>query len=159
MPKRTPSYRLRKGHGQAIVTLSDSFTKKRRDYWLGEYGSPASREQYHRVIAEWEASGRRLPSQVVDRSLDTVPADWTISELIHRFWSWAKDFYQPTQAGTYKSALRLLRQYYGQTPAARFGPSKLRLLRDEMVRGDASADPPRMAWSRRYITRSASSVH
>ncbi len=43
MSKRTPSYRLRKEHRQAIVTLSDSLTKKRRDYWLGEYGSPASR--------------------------------------------------------------------------------------------------------------------
>ena len=71
MPKRTPSYRQRTGYDQAIVTLSDSVTRKRRDYWLGEHNSPASRERYHRLIAEWEANGRRLPSPDFDRP----PAD------------------------------------------------------------------------------------
>ena len=42
MPKRTPSYRQRTGYDQAIVTLTDSVTRKRRDYWLGEFGSPDS---------------------------------------------------------------------------------------------------------------------
>jgi hypothetical protein len=40
MPKRTPTYRLRKASGQALVTLSDSATKRRHDYWLG--GLPPS---------------------------------------------------------------------------------------------------------------------
>jgi hypothetical protein len=39
MPRQTPSYRLRKGYGQAIVTLSDSVMKRRRDYRLGDCGS------------------------------------------------------------------------------------------------------------------------
>ena len=43
MPK-TPAYRKRSGYDQAIVTLTDAVTKRRRDYWLGEYGSPASRD-------------------------------------------------------------------------------------------------------------------
>ena len=51
VPKRTPSYRQRTGYHQAIVTLSDVVTRKRRDDWLGEYNSPASRERYHRLIA------------------------------------------------------------------------------------------------------------
>ena len=58
MPK-TPSYRQRTGYTQAIVTLTDAVTKRRKDFWLGEYGSTASREAYHRVVAEWEANGRR----------------------------------------------------------------------------------------------------
>ena len=66
MPK-TPSYRQRKGYDQALVTLTDSVTKKRRDYWLGVFNSQESRERYHRVIAEWEANGRRLPSTRFDR--------------------------------------------------------------------------------------------
>jgi integrase len=49
--------------------------------------------------------------------------------------------------------IRLVRQYYGQTAAAECGPSKLRLLREEMIRGDESADPPRAPWSRRYINQ------
>lgn len=38
MPK-TPSYRRRPGYTQAIVTLSDSATKGRRDAWFGHYGT------------------------------------------------------------------------------------------------------------------------
>jgi len=31
-PGRVPAYRLRTGYDQAIVTLTDAVTKKRRDY-------------------------------------------------------------------------------------------------------------------------------
>src|SRR5436190_10907928 len=44
---KTPEYRERVPYGQAIVTLTDTVTKKRKDYWLGEFDSPASREMYH----------------------------------------------------------------------------------------------------------------
>lgn len=33
MALKVPAYRLRAGYTQAIVTLSDSETGKRRDYW------------------------------------------------------------------------------------------------------------------------------
>ncbi|MCG3122060.1 MAG: hypothetical protein GIKADHBN_00436 [Phycisphaerales bacterium] len=58
---RVPLYRRRRGSPHAIVTLTDSATGKRRDYWLGEFNTPASRELYFRLIAEWEAGGRRFP--------------------------------------------------------------------------------------------------
>ena len=48
MPRKTPSYRKPRGYDQAIVTLTDAPTKKRRDYWLGPHGSPESCEMYHR---------------------------------------------------------------------------------------------------------------
>ena len=44
--RKPPAYRQRKGYDQAIVTLIDSVTGKRRDYWLGEFDSPESREVY-----------------------------------------------------------------------------------------------------------------
>ena len=77
MPK-TPSYRNRTGF--AIVTLSDSATKRRRDYWLGKHGSAESRELYHRLVAECEAGGRRLPDKpltatLVPRPPPLLPAD------------------------------------------------------------------------------------
>ena len=53
--RQPPSYRHRKGYDQAIVTLTDSVTEYRKDYWLGPYGSPESRELYHRVLAQWES--------------------------------------------------------------------------------------------------------
>ena len=60
--RRKPRYsRRRNDRNQALVTLTDSVTGRRRDDWLGEYGTPESRERYHRLVAEWEARGRRLP--------------------------------------------------------------------------------------------------
>jgi hypothetical protein len=52
---RTPSYRLHKPSGQAVVTL------KGRDFYLGRHGSPESRAEYDRLVGEWLANGRRLP--------------------------------------------------------------------------------------------------
>lgn len=46
-----PAYRQRAGYSQAIVTLTDAETRQRRDYWLGEFDQPESRERYHRVVA------------------------------------------------------------------------------------------------------------
>ena len=45
--KRTPSYRLHKPSGQAVVRLSG------HDHYLGPHNSDLSRREYDRVIAEW----------------------------------------------------------------------------------------------------------
>jgi hypothetical protein len=58
-PRPVPSYRKHKSSGQAVVTLS-GLAGRRRDVLLGKFGSKASRVEYGRVIAEWEARGRRL---------------------------------------------------------------------------------------------------
>jgi hypothetical protein len=53
-----PTYRRHKQSKQAIVTLTDGLGG-RRDVLLGRHGSAESRREYARVIAEWEAAGRR----------------------------------------------------------------------------------------------------
>ena len=50
MSIRTPSYRLHKTSGRAVVTIDG------REIYLGKYGSAESRERYGRLIAE-NASG------------------------------------------------------------------------------------------------------
>ncbi len=50
--KDGPSYRLHSRSRQAVVTLNG------RDYYLGPYGSRESKAAYHRLKAEWIASGR-----------------------------------------------------------------------------------------------------
>jgi hypothetical protein len=60
-PRRIPSYRRHKSSGQAIVTLTD-LNGQRRDVYLGAYGTAQSRKEYARVISEWEAAGRCLPT-------------------------------------------------------------------------------------------------
>jgi len=146
-----------KGRDQAIVTLTDSLTKKRRDYGLGEFNSAESRERYHRVIAQWEANDRRLPDPEFDGVQTTTDskrdAGPSVDDVALRFWRWAQANYRPQEARSFRSVLRLLRQMDGSTPACDFGPNRLRLVREAMVRGDESADPPREAWSRTYTNQ------
>ena len=59
--RQPPSYRQRKGYDQAIVTLTDSVTGYRKDYWLGTYG-------YHRRAA----MGCRRPSRTDDDAQQPV---------------------------------------------------------------------------------------
>ncbi len=56
MPMRTPSYRLHKPTGKAVVTIDG------KDHYLGKFDSAESRENYHRLIAEWLGSGKTAVS-------------------------------------------------------------------------------------------------
>ena len=85
--RQSPSYRHRTGYDQAIVTLTDSVTRYRKDYWLGPYDSPESRELYHRVLAQWESGGRRLPVTLDDKPADI--AQVSVAEVINAYWKWA----------------------------------------------------------------------
>jgi hypothetical protein len=78
-----PTYRLHKQSGQAVVTLPDGLGG-RRDVLLGKYDTPERRAEYARVIAEWEAGGRRLPQPVAKA------ADLTLNELTLAYWRWAE---------------------------------------------------------------------
>lgn len=154
MPK-TPSYRRRVGYPQAIVTLTDSVTKQRRDFWLGIYDTAESREMYHRVIAAWEANDRRFPNMPSADSAAKNDDSTSVVVLLSGFHRWAKQYYDPGELRSCEMVIRLLRKYYGRTPAADFGPNKLRVVRDEMVRGDGSNRRP---WSRKYTKQQVQRV-
>ncbi len=124
-----PAYRQRAGYSQAIVTLTDAETRQRCDYWLGEFDQPESRERYHRVIAEWERRGRRLPPPDFDAPPARRADEITIVEVIREYWRWAADYYRPKHAQALDGALTILRQFYGRTAAIDFGPKKRRARR------------------------------
>jgi integrase len=137
---RIPSYRLHKQSGQAVVTLPDGFGN-RRDVLLGKYGTSQSRAEYARVIAEWEANGRRLP-----RPADAGP-ELSVNELILSYWRFAEGYYrkngQPTkQLDRVQRSLRPVRELYGHTPARDFGPKALKAVRERMVQA---------GWRRGYV--------
>jgi integrase len=140
---RVPSYRLHKQSGQAVVTLTDGLGN-RRDVLLGRHGTPESRVEYARVLTEWEAAGRRLPPRRAEAS---APADLSVNELALAFWRWAESYYgfAGGRKGTsfnYRAALSLLKELYGDTRAADFGPLALKACRAEMVK---------KGWSRAYV--------
>jgi hypothetical protein len=70
---RIPSYRKHKQSGHAVVTLRDGLAG-RRDVLLGKYGTAASKQEYARVVSEWQSLGQRLRA-------DPATSDITITEL------------------------------------------------------------------------------
>jgi integrase len=148
-PNRQPGYRLHKPTGQAYVRLGGKFE------YLGKYGSPESHDRYHHLMADYHRGG----GQVGPPGSDPVPAapapaepgpaagaPLTFGELILRYWRAVKARPNFTlRRGNYagiRNALRLLRQHYGQAPAAAFGPKALKRCREAMVsRG----------WARTYV--------
>src|SRR5581483_10045575 len=81
---KTPTYRMHKATGQAVVTISG------RDYYLGTFGtrqtSPESWDKYDRLIGEWLARGRQGVGT-------TPPETVTIREVRAAYWTWATAYY------------------------------------------------------------------
>jgi integrase len=146
MPKLTeslPKYRLHRASGQAVVTLGG------RDCYLGPHGTETSRLEYDRLIAEWLTHGRHTPLPAA------VGPAVSVNKIILAFWEHAKNYYrrpdgsQTTEVDNFRAVLRLLRRFYGQTPAADFGPRGIKTIREEMIR---------MGWCRRSIKKQISRV-
>ena len=66
MAPQIPSYRLHKPSGQAVVTLSDTNTGRRRDVYLGAYGTSASRENTHSSSPVGRATAARWTAPTAD---------------------------------------------------------------------------------------------
>ena len=117
---KTPSYRLQKASGRAVVTLNGA------DRYLGVFGTPESRAAYDRLIAEWLANGRRIPE---------ADADVTVVELIAAHWKHAETYYAdtPNTLTNIRHAVRPLKRLYGRTRAADFGPLSLEAVRGAMI--------------------------
>jgi integrase len=97
---------------------------------LGPHGTPSSRAEYRRRIAEWIANDRQLP---VDRD------DLTIVELIAAYKVHIECYYRHAdgtstgEPANIRQALRPLRLLYGSTPASSFSPLCLKAVRESMI--------------------------
>lgn len=137
---RLPKYRLHDHSGQAIVTLNG------RDHYLGRYDSEESRREYDRLLAEWLAHERIAPIPAPKQPAVLV------NEVILAFWNYAQSYYRKpdgthsSEISVLQSLLRLLRQYYGHTPAVEFGPRALAALRQVIIN---------RGWCRKSINKHA----
>ena len=140
----TPSYRLHKQTGRAVVTIDG------HDHYLGKHGTVKSRGEYERLLGEWLSKGRTLGPVAGPGS-----PGLTISELINAFRHHAAEYYRkpdgtPTpEPEAFRQALRPLRQQYGTLPAAEFSPLKLETVRNTMIA---------LGWSRKNINRQVARV-
>lgn len=140
LKRSVPKYRKHKASGQAIVNLGG------KDHYLGPFGTKASQLEYDRLVLEWLANGRE--------SRQTLNDDITVSDLIARFWKFAKSYYQkngkPTgTAGNFKPVLSLLRKHYGHHSVHEFGPLCLEALQFRMIKLDQS---------RRYVNENINRI-
>jgi integrase len=89
--------------------------------------------RYKKLIAEWEANGRKLCP---------TADDITIVELIARFWEHAETYYRkpdgtPThEIASFRCAFKVLAALYGREPASTFGPKRLKVVQHAMLEGD-----------------------
>jgi integrase len=121
----TPRLCLHKASGCGVVKLHG------KKHYLGKYGTHACQERYERMIAEWEASGRREPVQL-------RPEGPSVAELIRDYQEFARGYYQkngkPTsQVEQTKHALSPLGRLYGSTPAKDFGALALKAVRQKFI--------------------------
>ena len=130
MPKQpsVPRYRLHRARDCGVVTIGG------RNFYLGKYNSPESKEEYARLIAEH--FGSRCPP-AIDPAKEL--AALTINQLILRYWrEHVAEYYvkngKPTDRQYHvKLALAPLRKLYGRTPAWEFGPKKLKAVRNDIL--------------------------
>jgi integrase len=124
---RVPKYLFFKPRGLAYVRIRGHVR------YLGKYDSPESREAYRRLLAELET----IPAAVVATPPPKRPA-FTVLELCAAYLDFAEGYYvkggRPTdQMNTVRRAIRVVKELYGATPAAEFGPLALRAVQEHMV--------------------------
>src|SRR5262245_46103441 len=101
-----PSYRHYKRTNQAVVTING------KDHYLGEYGSPASRQSYDRLIAEFLARSRAGEPSVSSSD----GSAFTINMLVLAYYRHARSYYSdsPCELEKIRFALRPVRKLYGR---------------------------------------------
>lgn len=100
MPRKPgiPKYCLHKASGRAVVRINGD------DIYVGVYGSPESKAEYDRLVADWLARGRR------DKPSEVKPANIvTVSEVVVAFWDHAQVYYRKPD-GTPTSEIDTFRQ-------------------------------------------------
>jgi hypothetical protein len=120
-----PKYRKHRAGGQAVVTLNGM------DFYLGPWGSKASRFEYDRLVGEWIQNGRRLGGGNA--------CDLAVVEIINAYRKYADAYYvkngQRTREAEIITHTRkwFIQPLYGRILAVDFGPCTLKNVRQKMI--------------------------
>lgn len=147
--KSVPAYCLHKPSGQAVCYVD------RKAVYLGVHDSPESRRAYGELLARLAVDERAGQAARPAPAVQTV----LVSELCLRFVTDELPRFSAAERHCQLTAIRLVRQLFGNSPVTDFGPLRLRVVRDAMVQGDPNAKRedgtpyPRKPWSRDTVNR------
>ncbi len=123
---KVPSYLPHSASGQARVRFHG------RDIYLGPFGSPESKQEYARFIAEHFGNGESPSMQIA------IGERLSVAALVVKYDDFAKSYYVKNGVATderyaIKAAVGPLVQLYGDSPANEFSPKKLKAVRDQII--------------------------
>jgi hypothetical protein len=134
MTDRIPKPSRHRATGQGVVRLNGT------DHYLGRFGSAAAKVEYDALINRWLAHGRSLPDPTTGL---------TVNDVILAYVKFAEGYYKPGSTMTtgelrcIRDAIRPVKELFGRTHAAEFGPKKLKTVQQRMLaRG----------WCRTHVT-------
>jgi integrase len=127
-----PAYRKKSGRQQAVVTLSDADTGKRKEYPLGPYGSDESWSRYWYLIEQWRAAGERWPDEP-DAGRQRIGQGPSVSRVVVEYVKHAKGYYSKGKQPDIIAGVNAMRGLYGSSPASEIGPKALRDVRGAML--------------------------
>lgn len=126
----TPSYLRHKQSGRGRLVWTDAIGIRHERLLPGEFGSPESLTAKARLELEIAASA----------TANSAPtSDVSVAEVLIAYLEHAKRHYRRedgTHTGEleeYKLVMRHLRELYGETPAANFGPLAMKALRQKFI--------------------------
>ena len=111
-------------------------------HWFGHESDPASRQKYAAFLTEQQQSPAGVQA--------LPPKTCSVNEVCLAFLTkYATRYRRPdgnpsAEVDCFKSAIRILKPLFGETPAAEFGPVRLRVVRDAMIAAQ---------WSRNFINK------
>jgi integrase len=132
---KVTAYRLHTPSGSARCWVAGKWVN------FGRFNSPESRAEYAPVVAELAVAPDPAASLAVAV---------TVNELLLAFWRFAERHYRrvdgtcTNELPQFRPTFRLVRELYGHTPAAEFGPLALKAVRQKMI--DAG-------WNRKLINQ------
>lgn len=132
--KGVPAYRLHKGSGQAVCYIG------RREHYLGPYDSPESRQRYAELLTQLAKGLSVEPAKPARSEPDAV----TLGFVMLRYATEKLPTYSKAEQFCQSGAIRITRKLFGAVPVAEFGPLKLRVVRDAMLKA---------GWSPAFINR------
>lgn len=125
-----PSYLNHKATGQARAVWTDSAGCRHERLLPGRYGSKGSKDAFSKFQLELAA----CPAGVIDGAdgLSVAEAMAAFVEHARRYYR-TPDGLQTSEYGEVLWSVRHVREMYGLTPAAEFGPLALRAVREKMI--------------------------